>query len=174
MITITRRVPIRHWLPSAVAVLLIPAGAALTATPASATPTHLAPISVSTAGAALTATPASATPTHLAPISVSTISYERGPGGALVEMRVIRGRHGSVTSHWWGLSIYMDAFLTNKVIAAVGAATVAGLVLQGLGEIAWPLAVAIAAAAPYIGFCQHQDGSVTFDFISGSSIPVCS
>lgn len=68
--------------------------------------------------------------------------------------------HGYIKSHWYGLEVGLDSWLTNKVEG--GAWTGAGLgglaVLLGDGPYAGAVAGALAIAAGEIQVCQHQDG----------------
>jgi hypothetical protein len=71
------------------------------------------------------------------------------------------GPHGSVTPHWWGYTIKVDAYLANKIIG--GTWTVAGIA-AALG-VSGVVAAAIGAAAGVMQMCQDKHGAITFYWV---------
>ncbi|MBD0690869.1 hypothetical protein BG452_32650 [Streptomyces sp. CBMA123] len=71
-----------------------------------------------------------------------------------------RGHDGYIKSHWYGIEVGLDSWLTNKVEGGfwVGAG-VAGLVAAlGGGPYAGAVAAALGVIAGGIQVCQHRDG----------------
>ncbi|MFE5039434.1 hypothetical protein [Streptomyces sp. NPDC056683] len=80
--------------------------------------------------------------------------------------------HGYIKSHWYGVEVGLDSWLTNKVEG--GAWTGAGLAtlasLLGGGRTASLVAAALGTAAGAIQVCQHKDGWTILYWL-GSIVP---
>lgn len=93
---------------------------------------------------------------------------------------VVKGKHGYIEAHWWGLKIHVDAYLKGKIQsgAATAAAIAAGIGLTssstGVGGVAGGIvSAALAGAAGIIGVCSEEDGDVTFYQAATGGAPVC-
>lgn len=68
--------------------------------------------------------------------------------------------HGYIKTHWYGVEVGLDSWLTNKVEGGAwtgsGSATLASLL--GGGRTAAVVAAALGIAAGAIQVCQHKDG----------------
>lgn len=83
-------------------------------------------------------------------------------------------KHGGVSTHWWGISMWLDAYATNKLegLLWMGAGTAAVLsAMQAMGVITAPsaaitglIAGIITIGAGAIQFCSNSKG-VTFDML---------
>jgi hypothetical protein len=93
---------------------------------------------------------------------VATTAPSMAPAGnAVADAGVAaRARHGYIKSHWYGIEVGLDSWLTNKVEGGAwtgsGVATLASLL--GGGRTAGVVAAALGIAAGAIQVCQHKDG----------------
>ncbi|MEU8517918.1 hypothetical protein AB0C76_41135 [Kitasatospora sp. NPDC048722] len=71
-----------------------------------------------------------------------------------------RGRHGYIKTHWYGVEVGLDSWLTNKVEGGFWTgAGISGLVAAlGGGPYAGAVAAALGVIAGGIQVCQHQNG----------------
>ncbi|WP_329123145.1 hypothetical protein [Streptomyces sp. NBC_01465] len=80
--------------------------------------------------------------------------------GAAAGRLAADGPHGYIKSHWYGIEVGLDAWLTNKVEGAAwtgsGVSTLAALL--GGGPYAGAVAAALAILAGSVQVCQHQNG----------------
>ncbi|MFF5012672.1 hypothetical protein [Streptomyces sp. NPDC001165] len=87
---------------------------------------------------------------------------EAPAGNALaVEQEAAHSRgHGYIKSHWYGVEVGLDSWLTNKVEGGTWTASGAGGLAAALGggRTAGIVAAALATAAGAIQMCQHKDG----------------
>lgn len=77
--------------------------------------------------------------------------------------------HGGVNSHWWGVTVWLDGFATNRLIAlfAAGAGTsaVASAIMSWTGvggAVAGAIAGALTAAGGVVSFCNFNGDGVDF------------
>ncbi|WP_311697877.1 hypothetical protein [Streptomyces gibsoniae] len=77
-----------------------------------------------------------------------------------VAQKAASKRHGYIKTHWYGVEVGLDSWLTNKVEGGTWVASGAGglATLMGGGTTAGIVAAALATAAGAIQVCQHKDG----------------
>lgn len=78
------------------------------------------------------------------------------------------GKHGYIETHWYGLKVKLDSYLTGKVIAGLGLGSgVSWLEAElGGGRYAGAVAAALAVAAASVYLCQHSNGNTYLYFIN--------
>ena len=82
---------------------------------------------------------------------------------------LVKGKHGYIKAHWWGLEIHVDNWLAGKIQngTATGSAIAAGVGLAssetGVGGIAGGIvSAALAASAGVQGLCRDEKGEATY------------
>ena len=82
---------------------------------------------------------------------------------------LVKGKHGYIKAHWWGLEIHVDNWLAGKIQngTATGSAIAAGVGLAssetGAGGIAGGIvSAALAASAGVQGLCRDEKGEATY------------
>lgn len=82
---------------------------------------------------------------------------------------LVKGEHGYVKAHWWGLEIHVDNWLASKIQngTATGSAIAAGVGLAssetGVGGVAGGIvSAALAASAGVQGLCRDDKGEATY------------
>jgi hypothetical protein len=81
-----------------------------------------------------------------------------------------KGAHGYAESHWWGIKVYMDSYLTSKVLGmGAGAGAVATIVgaIAATGGVAAVIGGSIALMMAEIAICREPNGGVTLYDIYG-------
>ncbi|MBD0689010.1 hypothetical protein [Streptomyces sp. CBMA123] len=80
-----------------------------------------------------------------------------------------RGRHGYIKTHWYGVEVGLDSWLTNKVEGGFWTgAGISGLVAAlGGGPYAGAVAAALGVIAGGIQVCQHQNGWTYIYWVGG-------
>lgn len=80
-----------------------------------------------------------------------------------------RGRHGYIKTHWYGVEVGLDSWLTNKVEGGFWTgAGISGLVAAlGGGPYAAAVAAALGVIAGGIQVCQHQNGWTYIYWVGG-------
>jgi RHS repeat-associated protein len=77
-------------------------------------------------------------------------------------LKTWRGRDGYIKSHWWGIEVYVDSYIANKIIGltwyADGLATIA--ILLGGGKYAKWAAALLTVLAGELQFCQNRQGAL--------------
>lgn len=78
--------------------------------------------------------------------------------------------HGGFSTHWWGVSMWLDSYATNKIVnllwAGAGVGTIVaalealGVVTAPAGAVSALVAGIIAVGAGVIGFCANSRGVV--------------
>lgn len=71
------------------------------------------------------------------------------------------GRHGSVTTHWYGMSAHLDSYLANKVIGGFWVGAGVSLAATELGGAPAIVGIALGTAAGALQLCQASGGSLT-------------
>ncbi|AGS68931.1 hypothetical protein HGI09_49380 [Streptomyces collinus] len=93
---------------------------------------------------------------------VATTAPSEGPVGITGSVAGVAAhpKYGYIKTHWYGIEVGLDSWLTNKVEGGAwtgsGAATLASLL--GGGRTAGIVAAALGIAAGAIQVCQHKDG----------------
>ncbi|MFF4802726.1 hypothetical protein ACFY1U_30665 [Streptomyces sp. NPDC001351] len=84
-----------------------------------------------------------------------------------VEQAAAHRGHGYIKTHWYGIEVGLDSWLTNKVEGGAwtgaGIATLASYL--GGGKTAGIVAAALGIAAGAIQVCQHKDGWTILYFL---------
>lgn len=91
---------------------------------------------------------------------LESVGQSTGGGQHPIPMTTWRGHDGYIKTHWYGIEVGLDSWLTNKVEGGfwVGAG-VAGLAAAlGGGHYAAAVAAALGVIAGGIQVCQHRDG----------------
>jgi chitodextrinase len=100
--------------------------------------------------------------------AVTIANAELAAGEATPAGSTSKARHGSISTHWWGVQMNLDAYLTGKLEAVLaGGAGVAEVVslLLGAGGITAPAALVtglaaatLAIGAATVAFCSNSRG----------------
>ena len=82
---------------------------------------------------------------------------------------LVKGKHGYIRAHWWGLEVHVDSWLAGKIQngTATASAIAAGIGLASsetaVGGIAGGVVAAVLAASAGVqGLCRDEKGEATY------------